>query len=166
MGVLLSLISFPLCGCHVSGRYRQGQTVRLENEEYDDIPSRVSSAHSRVDMLAFPMASLDELKLRIALEDLDHLMLVNVVFPKELIENLFEPDESNDSHTDDSHRSAALAQENPPCRTYVVTTGLPLPGFASTGSGVSVSSRSETFTMLDPRFPPALKRRVVPRNCQ
>jgi len=77
------------------------------NEEYDDIPSRVSSSHSRVDVLAFPVASLDEPKLRISSEDLDHFMLVNMVFSKEFIENLLDPDEPNDSHAGDSRRSEA-----------------------------------------------------------
>jgi hypothetical protein len=57
-------------------------------------------------VFAFPVASLDEPKPRLALEDLDHLMFVNVVFSKELIENLLDPDEADNSHARDSRRSA------------------------------------------------------------
>jgi len=82
MGVLRSLISFPFCGGHVPGRYWQCPTTSLVNEEYDEIPSLVSLPHCGVDVLPFPMASLDEPKLRLSFEDLNHLRFVDLVLSK------------------------------------------------------------------------------------
>jgi hypothetical protein len=98
IGVLLSLISFPLSGGHIPSRDRQGPTACLVNEEYDDIPSCVSLTHGGVDVFAFPMPSLDKPKVRAILKDLDHFILANSVFSKELVENFLDPDESDDSH--------------------------------------------------------------------
>jgi hypothetical protein len=66
------------------------------NEEYDEIPSRVSLPHRGVDVFAFAMAALDESKLRLPAEDLDNLVLVNSMLSKQLIQNFIEPDETDD----------------------------------------------------------------------
>src|SRR5258706_5736177 len=97
IGVLLSLISFPLSDGHVPSRHRQGPTVRFVNEEYDDIPSCVSLTHGGVDVFAFTMPSLDKPKVGAVLKDFDHFVLANSMFSRERFENLLEPDGTDDS---------------------------------------------------------------------
>ena len=124
------------------------------NEEYDDIPSCVSLSHCGVNIFAFTVAFLNEPKHRVTVKDLDNLVLTNVVLSKELVENLLEPYEAGDSHTEDSRRSVPsgvirmpLMLRNRWIRILIVTTAFLLPSLSSAhpGSGIVADGRSQIY---------------------
>ncbi len=61
--------------------------------------SRVRLSHGGVNVFAFSAAFLDEPKLRIAVKNLNNLFPLNIVFSKQLVEKLLDPDKAGDSHS-------------------------------------------------------------------
>jgi len=92
--------------------------IRFEDEECHEVSSRFSLTESRVDVLAFAMPAFDKSELWAAFEKFHNFVRFDVMFSRQLLDDLVEPDQAGDLHLAAFCRKVRCAVER--CRAEIL----------------------------------------------
>jgi hypothetical protein len=92
-------MAFSLGICHGTRGNDQRAFVFLEHEERDQVAACIGSSQSSIDIFSGPVARFNKAEMRIIAKDLSDLILLDIVFSLQLVDDLINPDDPADFQT-------------------------------------------------------------------
>jgi len=89
-------MAFSFGVCHSTRGNDQRAFVFLEHEEHDQAAAGIGSPQSSIDIFSGPVARFNKAEMRIIAKDLSDLILLDIVFSLQLVDDLIDPDNPAD----------------------------------------------------------------------